>query len=129
MRFVDWLDSEIQALDRLDAQERGEIPPGPVEFRKAADGSTFCEFIQFAKDNGDGSRSTVICNEGGLAMLEAAQSVDIGAIVSTVNEATIAVNELSKRVDALAAAQADLVEVDAGEIVKLFEAAVDEAGA
>ena len=73
MKFIDWLETECQALERYDAMCRGEIPPGEVEFHKAS-GEPFFEFVEFSKDNDDGSRTTVIANAGGLEMFEKAQA-------------------------------------------------------
>jgi hypothetical protein len=126
MKFTEWLDSELAALDRLDRMERGEIPPGPVTFRKA-DGSTFREFVQFSKGNPDGSTTTTIFNEGGLAMMER-EAVDPAALAEAIGRASEAVVGLSKRVDALAAERADLVQVDAGDLARLLSEALDDAG-
>lgn len=105
------------------AERTGEAP---ILFSKRADGTEFAEFIQFAKDNGDGSRTTIIANEGGLDLLEA-ESVGLEPLASAVNDAMAKVAELSKRVDSFAAAQAELVELDPSEIVAMFTAAADEA--
>lgn len=127
MRFIDWLSAESTALTQLDRMERGEIPCGPVTFTKR-DGSTFAEFIEFVKRDDRGEHH-LIANRGGLDLFEKHQveALDVGQIVEAVNDALATVTDLSKRVDALSAAQADLVEVDAAAIVDAFTAAADEA--
>jgi len=133
VRFIDWLKQECLALDRYDAMCRGEIPPGAVEFAKR-DGKKFFEFVQLRKDNADGSRTTVIANVGGLAMLEkdsigpggGAAGVQLQELAMTADNAIAKVRDLAKRIDTLTAERADLVEVDPAALVEMFTAAVDE---
>ena len=142
MKFVDWLESEVKALERADAMERGEIPPGPIEFTKAVDGSTFFEFVQLAKSNDDGSRETLIVNEGGMdlyrrhlkAMLDNTPADSTPRVVRQAAEEALAaaeavgeqVAELSKRIEALDAERKNCIEVSPADLAQLFSEAIDE---
>jgi len=130
LKFIDWLETECQALERYDAMCRGEIPPGEVEFHKAS-GEPFFEFVEFSKDNDDGSRTTVIANAGGLEMFEKAQAQapDLGGLAEQLDGTLAQVKDLAKRVDSLVAAQKDLVEVSPEQLAALFDEAIGEAGA
>ena len=142
MKFVDWLESEVKALEIADRMEKGEIPPGPIEFTKA-NGSTFYEFLQFAKDNEDGSRETLIANSGGLDMYERAMrnmldNTPADATPRPVRQAAeaalaaaaavqVQVSDLEKRIAALDAERHDCIEVSPADLARLFDEALDEA--
>jgi len=122
--------------------ERGEIPPGPIEFHKAATGEPFFEFVQLAKSNEDGSRETVIANAGGWdlyqrhlrAMLDNTPYDATPRPVRQAAEAALAaaaavqeqVSDLSKRIEALDAERKNCIEVSPADLAQLFSEAIDE---
>ena len=128
MRFIDWLKQECLALDRYDAMCRGEIPPGEVEFTKR-DGTKFFEFVEFIKrDDDTGQEHHLIANSGGLDMYERdqAKAPDLGGLAEQLDGTLAQVRDLEKRIDAIAAAQADSVEVTPEQLAALFSEAIDE---
>ena len=116
---------ELADYDRMLS---GEIPvdSGLAEFAKRSD-SEIAEFMEFVKSDG-GREHHLICNAGGLDLYER-DGVAPGGLDETVDNLLVKVQDLSKRVDSLVAERADVVEVSAEDLARLFGECVDEAEA